>query len=69
MSDEIDQSLDEEALLVLMQNVIPRLSETPGKLRTPAPNLGEHTRSILESICYDVARLAALTADGITKEG
>ena len=60
---------DEEALLVLMQNVIPRLSETPGKLRTTAPNLDQHTRSILESICYDVARLAALTADGIIKEG
>ncbi len=31
---------DEEAGSVLMHNVIPRLSGTPGKLRHPAPSLG-----------------------------
>ncbi len=60
---------DEEAGSVLMHNIIPRLSETPGKLRTAAPSLGQHTRSVLESIGYDAARLAALAAEGVIKEG
>jgi crotonobetainyl-CoA:carnitine CoA-transferase CaiB-like acyl-CoA transferase len=59
---------DSEAGSVLMHNIIPRLSDTPGRLRYPAPNLGEHTRSILESIGYDAARIAGLAADGIIKE-
>jgi len=35
---------------VLMHNIIPRLSETPGRFRSAAPNLGQHSRSVLESI-------------------
>jgi crotonobetainyl-CoA:carnitine CoA-transferase CaiB-like acyl-CoA transferase len=27
---------------VTMHNVFPRLSRTPGSIRTPAPQLGEH---------------------------
>ncbi len=59
---------DAEAGSVLMHNIIPRLSDTPGRLRYAAPNLGEHTRSILQSIGYDTARIAGLAADGIIKE-
>ncbi|MBS0643316.1 MAG: CoA transferase [Proteobacteria bacterium] len=59
---------DKEAGSVIMHNVIPRLSETPGKLRTPAPDLGQHTRSILEAIGYPADRIAALVADGVIKE-
>jgi formyl-CoA transferase len=33
---------------VLMHNVVPRLSRTPGTLRTPAPELGEHNRQYLD---------------------
>ena len=32
---------------MLMHNVIPRLSGTPGKLRHPAPTLGQHTSEVL----------------------
>jgi formyl-CoA transferase len=60
---------DDEAGSVLMHNVIPRLSETPGRLRLPAPSLGQHTRAVLESIGYGADRLAALAADGVIKEG
>jgi formyl-CoA transferase len=60
---------DDEAGSVLMHNIIPRLSETPGRLRAAAPSLGQHTRSVLESIGYDPGRLAALKADGVIREG
>ena len=65
----IIEAPDEEAGSVLMHNIIPRLSETPGKFRLAAPSLGQHTRSVLESIGYDTARLAALVAEGVIKEG
>ncbi|MFL5288347.1 MAG: CaiB/BaiF CoA transferase family protein [Rhodopila sp.] len=59
---------DAEAGSVVMHNIIPRLSETPGRLRMPAPDLGQHTRSILESIGYNADRLATLSAEGVIKE-
>src|SRR6201996_40853 len=59
---------DEEAGSVVMHNIIPRLSETPGQLRLPAPALGEHSRSILQSIGYDAARIDDLVAAGTIKE-
>jgi crotonobetainyl-CoA:carnitine CoA-transferase CaiB-like acyl-CoA transferase len=59
---------DEEAGSVLMHNIIPRLSATPGRLRSAAPTLGQHTNSVLRSIGYDAARLAALAAEGVIKE-
>jgi crotonobetainyl-CoA:carnitine CoA-transferase CaiB-like acyl-CoA transferase len=60
---------DDEAGSVLMHNIIPRLSETPGRLRAAAPVLGQHTRSVLESIGYDATRLEALKAEGVIREG
>jgi crotonobetainyl-CoA:carnitine CoA-transferase CaiB-like acyl-CoA transferase len=51
-----------------MHNIIPRLSETPGRFRLPAPNLGQHSRSVLESIGVATARIDALAADGVIKE-
>ncbi len=64
----IVEAPDDEAGSVLMHNIIPRLSDTPGRLRLAAPSLGEHTRSVLQSIGYDDARLAALAADGAIRE-
>ena len=60
---------DDEAGSVLMHNVVPRLSGTPGKLRRPAPTLGQHTREVLGEIGYSAERIAALAADGVIKEG
>jgi len=59
---------DEEAGSVLMHNIIPRLSETPGRLRFAAPSLGQHTHEILTEIGCDAGRIAALVADGVIKE-
>jgi crotonobetainyl-CoA:carnitine CoA-transferase CaiB-like acyl-CoA transferase len=59
---------DDEAGSVLMHDVIPRFSGTPGKLRYPAPRLGQHTREILQSIRYSDDRITALAAQGVIKE-
>ena len=47
-----------------MHNVIPRLSATPGRLRRPAPALGEHTAEVLGVLGLDRA-----TIDGLAREG
>jgi crotonobetainyl-CoA:carnitine CoA-transferase CaiB-like acyl-CoA transferase len=60
---------DAEAGSVLMHNVIPRLSETPGRLRRPAPALGEHTREVLQEIGYSADRIAALAEDEVVRLG
>jgi crotonobetainyl-CoA:carnitine CoA-transferase CaiB-like acyl-CoA transferase len=35
---------------VPMHNIVPRLSESPGGFRRPAPKLGEHTEAILAEL-------------------
>src|ERR1700724_2905518 len=50
-----------------MHNVIPRLSATPGRLRRPAPALGEHTAEILGSLGLDCAEIEGLAREGIIR--
>jgi len=59
---------DAEMGFVPMHNIVPRLSDTPGKLRFPAPTLGQHTREILAAIGYDAARIDALVSNGVIKD-
>jgi len=59
---------DAEMGSVPMHNIVPRLLDTPGKLRFPAPTLGQHTREVLSAIGYDAARIDALAAQGVIKE-
>lgn len=56
---------DEETDSLTMHNIIPRLSDTPGRLRLPAPRLGEHTAEILGQFGIDNATLDALAGDGV----
>ena len=63
----IVEAPDADAGSVLMHAVIPRLSETPGRLRRPAPTLGEHTREVLRAIGYTDERVGALAEDGVVK--
>jgi crotonobetainyl-CoA:carnitine CoA-transferase CaiB-like acyl-CoA transferase len=52
-----------------MHHVVPRLSGTPGSVRTLAPHLGEHNRSILSGIGVSEKRYAELLAAGAVCEG
>jgi crotonobetainyl-CoA:carnitine CoA-transferase CaiB-like acyl-CoA transferase len=52
-----------------MHHVVPRLSGTPGSIRTPAPRLGEHNRALLKELGIDGAGYEALVAAGAVCEG
>lgn len=56
---------DDEVGRVTMHNILPRLSATPGVLRTAAPKLGEHTAEILSRVGVDAAGLEKLRSQGI----
>jgi len=45
--------------------IIPKLSATPGAIRTPAPKLGEHTAEVLRSVGYSADEVDKLKAAGI----
>ena len=51
---------------LMMQNVAPKLSATPGSVRRPGPELGQHNEEIYRNVLnYDDDRIAALLAAGI----
>jgi formyl-CoA transferase len=51
---------------IAMQNVAPRLSDTPGAIRGPAPELGQHTREVLGALLgLDGGALDRLSREGV----
>ena len=52
-----------------MHHVVPRLSGTPGSIRTPAPALGENNRELLREVGVDGPAYEQLLADGVACEG
>jgi formyl-CoA transferase len=56
---------DEEVGEVPMHAVVPRLSGTPGGLRSPAPAIGRHNHEIFSRIGYSEERIAALQQKGV----
>jgi crotonobetainyl-CoA:carnitine CoA-transferase CaiB-like acyl-CoA transferase len=58
---------DKEMMRLPMHNVIPRLSATPGRLRRPAPELGENTAEILGSLGLGPADIEGLAREGIIR--
>jgi crotonobetainyl-CoA:carnitine CoA-transferase CaiB-like acyl-CoA transferase len=47
-----------------MHNIVPRLSQTPGGFRRPAPALGEHTDAVLAEAGLDPATIARMREEG-----
>lgn len=57
---------DDELGEAVVQNVVPRLSETPGTVDSLGPRHGEHTEEVLRELGYDDDLLASLReADAI----
>lgn len=51
---------------LLMQNVAPKLSATPGSVRTPGPDLGQHNEEIYQGLLeFDSEKIVALNSRGI----
>lgn len=46
-----------------------QLSETPGKVGSPAPALGANTRGVLRELGVDDARVESLLRDGVLRDG
>ncbi|OCP35420.1 CaiB/BaiF CoA transferase family protein [Ensifer sp. LC163] len=60
---EVIVSLDDaEHGALPMHNIVPRMSETPGRFRRPAPALGEHTAEVLAEVELSPATVAAVVA-------
>ena len=53
---------------VLMQNIAPRLSITPGSMRRPAPKPGEHTHDILVEAGFLAQEIEDLLGAGLIRE-
>jgi crotonobetainyl-CoA:carnitine CoA-transferase CaiB-like acyl-CoA transferase len=55
---------DDDLGKVPMHDMVPRLSQTPGVWRRPAPHLGEHTDAVLAEAGVDADAIAALKQAG-----
>jgi formyl-CoA transferase len=59
---------DREMTALPMHHVVPRLAGTPGSIRTPAPQLGEHNRALLAELGVDESAYTRLHAEGVVIE-
>ncbi|MCY4314526.1 MAG: CoA transferase [Roseovarius sp.] len=56
---------DKDFGAIPMHNVFPRLSATPGAIRAPAPDVGQHTAEILESMGINALQRKELARRGV----
>jgi len=56
---------DDELGPIRMQNIPFRLSETPGRIRSTGPRLGEHTEEVLRKYGLDPGEVPGLRAAGV----
>ena len=50
---------------IQLPGIVPKLSVTPGEVRSPAPTLGQHTDEVLDALGVDAQRRADWRARGI----
>ena len=60
----IVETPDRELGHVSVHNILPRLSQTPGVWRRPAPLLGEHTDDVLTEVGFEALAIASLRQEG-----
>ncbi len=56
---------DAELGAVPMHNIVPRLSQSAGAWRRPAPRLGEHTDAVLAEAGFDGEAIARMRQEGV----
>ncbi len=61
----IEQIVTRDGLSLKVPAVVPKLSATPGTLRTQAPTLGEHTEAVLLRLGYGAADILRLRAQRV----
>jgi len=62
----IEEIVIREGRTLKVPGVVPKLSETPGSLRTTAPGLGEDTESVLQRLGYTAEEIAAFRTEKVT---
>lgn len=63
--DMILRQTTREGYDVDVPGIVPKLSDTPGSVRSPAPRLGEDTDAVLREMGLSDAQIAALRAKGV----
>ena len=61
----IEQVVSRDGLTVKVPGVVPKLSETPGSIRSTAPRLGEDTESVLQRLGYSAEEIAAFRTEKV----
>ena len=64
----IEQIVTRDGLTLKVPGIVPRLSGTPGSLRSTAPRLGEDTEAVLRRLGYTAEQIAALRSEQVIGE-
>jgi formyl-CoA transferase len=61
----IEQVIAGDGEPLKVPGIVPKLSATPGAIRSPAPKLGEHTGEVLQAAGYSSEEISRLRKQGI----